>query len=138
MDLDYFAAALAERLAAVVPTGITITAADGMLWYTAAEGQFLGQFGDGDVGRSGSYVHDNFGLHGDSEEANVIGLAVQILDELQDYISEATHLPWPGTVRQPQPHGRIEDAQLLLWYADGDEVKLTIAPLPLTGPIVER
>jgi hypothetical protein len=65
------------------------------------------------------------------EEENIVGIAVQALSELQDYISEATHTPWPGTTRQPSPQGRILNAHLNLWYADNGNVILSCDPIPL-------
>jgi hypothetical protein len=59
------------------------------------------------------------------------GVATQALDELQDYISEATHDPWPGTTAQPRPYARIRDSMLYLGYGDPDAPILTCAPIPL-------
>jgi len=58
-------------------------------------------------------------------------VATQALDELQDYISEATHDPWPGLRSQPSPHARISGATLHLWYGDSSNVTLACAPIPL-------
>ena len=132
MHLDRLAAVLADRLSAIVPDGFHVAAADGMLWYSAEQGRFPGQSGDYRIGRAGTYVRDNFGVYGASDEANVIGVAVQALDELQDYVSEATHEPWPGTTSQPRSHGRILNSHLNLWYGDHDNVILACEPIPLT------
>jgi hypothetical protein len=132
MDLDQLTAVLADRLSAIIPAGFHVSAADGMLWYSAEEGKFPGQSGDYRVGRAGTHVRDNFGAYGTSVEENIVGVAAQALSELQDYISEATHAPWPGTTRQPSPHGQIREAQLHLWYGDGDNAILTCEPIPLT------
>jgi hypothetical protein len=67
-----------------------------------------------------------------SDEENIIGVGIQALDELQDYISEATHTPWPGTTSQPSPRGRILDSHLNLWYSDHDHAILACEPIPLT------
>jgi hypothetical protein len=103
-----------------------------MLWYSAEEGRFPGQLGDYRAGRSGSYVRANFGVHGPSGEENAVGIAVQVLDELQDYISEATHRPWPGTTSQPSPRSQVVDSHLHLWYDDRDGVILACEPIPLS------
>jgi hypothetical protein len=102
-----------------------------MLWYSAAEGQFPGQAGNYQPGSSGSYVRDSFGVFGTSIEENAIGVGVKVLDELQDYISEATHEPWPGRTKQPKPNARIVDSQLSLWYGDRDTVVLACDPISL-------
>lgn len=132
MDLDQLTAVLADRLSAVVPAGFHVAATDGMLWYSAEEKRFPGQSGDYRIGRAGTSVRGNFGVYGVSDEENIVGVAVQALDELQDYISEATHAPWPGKTSQPSPHGRILDAHLNLWYGDGDNPSLAFEPIPLT------
>lgn len=131
MDLDHLTALLVDRLSAIVPAGFHVAAAEGTLWYSADQGKFPGQQGNGHVGMSGTHVHANFGLYGESDEENVVGVAVQTLDELQDYISEATHIPWPGTTRQPSPHARISDSRLALWYGDNGDVILACEPIPL-------
>jgi len=132
MDLDHLTVLLAERLSAIVPSGFRVAAADGMLWYSGGETGFPGQPGDHRAGRAGTYVRDNFGIYGESEDENIVGIAVQALDELQDYISEAIHTPWPGTSSQPRPHGRIIDSHLNLWYSDNDTAVLACDPIPLT------
>jgi hypothetical protein len=140
MDLDHFTALLADCLSAIVPAGFQVAVAEGVLWYSADQGRFPGQLGDYDVGMSGTYVHANFGVHGESDEDNIVGVAVHALDELQDYISEATHDPWPGTTSQPKPHGRIVNSHLILLYGDRDNPILTCEPIPLVevDPHTER
>ena len=103
-----------------------------MLWYSAEAGRFPGQSGDHRVGRAGTYVRDNFGVYGASAEENVAGVAVQALSELQDYISEATHTPWPGTTSQPRPNGQVLDSHLHLWFGDPGNAILACEPIPLT------
>ena len=131
MDLDHFAVILADRLSAIVPAGIQVAATDGVLWYSAQDGRFPGQQGDYRAGRAGTYIRANFGVYGESEEQNIIGIAVQALDELQDYVSEATHTPWPDTHTQPSPAGRIHDSRLDLWYGNDDNVVLACGSIPL-------
>jgi len=65
------------------------------------------------------------------DEDNIVGVAVQALDELQDYVDEATHDPWPGTRTQPRPHGRIRGSMLHLWYGEPDHIVLACEPVPL-------
>ena len=134
VDIDRFALILAERLAAIVPAGFSVTARDGMLWYSAGPGMFPGQRGDYRVGSSGTYVRANFGVHGETAEEQLAGLAAQALDELQDYVDEATHEPWPGTRAQPQARAGIRGQALHLWYG-GPELEtdtvLACEPIPL-------
>jgi hypothetical protein len=133
VDVDRFTQALADRLAAIVPAGFHIEAGDGMLWYSADPGRFPGQQNDYHVGRSGTYVRENLGGFEGDDEDGLVAVAVQALDELEDYVDEATHDPWPGTRRQPRPHAAIRDAALHLWYADGDGVVLACDPIELAG-----
>jgi hypothetical protein len=131
VDVDTLAALLADRLTAIVPPGFHVEAADGMLWYSADQGRFPGQRGDYRVGQAGTHVRANLGVQGDTDADRLTGLAVQALDELQDYISEATHDPWPGTTAQPRPHAEIRDSMLHLWYGDPASPALTCTPIPL-------
>src|SRR5580700_4031652 len=132
MNLDHLTAVLARRLSVIVPAGFHVVAEDGMLWYSAEQGRFPGQSGDCRAGRAGTYIRANYDVYGASDEENVVGVAVQALGELQDYISEATHTPWPGTTSQPSPHGRIVDSHLDLWFGDQDNVTLACEPIQLT------
>lgn len=118
VDVDRFARILADRLAAVVPAGFHVEAGDGMLWYSGA-------------GQSGTHVRDNFSVYGETDEDKVTGAAVQALDELQDYVSEATGDPWPGTTRQPRPYAQVRGSLLQLWYGDDDGVALACDPIEL-------
>lgn len=133
MDVDRLTGLLAGRLAAIVPPGFHVEAADGMLWYSADQGRFPGQQGDYRSGRAGTHVRAGLGIHGDTEAENLIGIARQALDELQDYISEATHDPWPGTSSQPRPHARIRNSMLHLYYGDPDHPVLTCPPIPIAA-----
>jgi hypothetical protein len=112
VDVNALTVILAARLAAIVPAGFYIEAADGMLWYSAEEGRFPGET---DADRS-------------------VGVAVQALAERQDYIDEATHDPWPGTSNPPPPHARIHDSKLHVWYGGPDDVVvLGCEPIPLAN-----
>jgi hypothetical protein len=133
VDADRLIAVLADRMSAIVPAGFGVDAADGMLRYSFGEGRLPGQLGDHRAGTSGTHARANFGVYGDTDEDNITGLAVQALDELQDYVSEATHEPWPGTIRQPRPHARVRDRALHLWYGDADRVVLACEPIPLAA-----
>ncbi len=134
VDLSKLTAVLASRLAAIVPDGFHVTASEGMLWYSDGEGTAPGQAGSHhQLGTAGTYVRNNFHVFSETDEDRVAGVAAQALDELQDYVSEATHTPWPGRRIQPQAHAQVRDRVLYLWYGpdfDGDVV-LACAPVPL-------
>jgi hypothetical protein len=125
VDADRLTEALAARFDEVTPAGIHVTADDGMLWYSC----------DFDRGRAGSYVRNLLGTAGEPDEEDVVRAAVQILDQLQDFVSEATSDPWPGTRRQPVPEGRIRDGALHLWYGEQGAIKLTVPPVDLADII---
>ena len=109
VDLDKLTLILAGRMAAIVPAGFHVEAADGMLWYTADEGRFPGQLGNYRIGRSGTYVRGNFDVHGQTDEDRIAGVAAHALDQLQDYVDEATHDPWPGERAQPRAYAQVRD-----------------------------
>ena len=131
VNADDFAVFLADRFAAIVPAGFRVEARDGVLWYSAHRGRFPGQQGDYQTGQVATCVRDNLGSYGETDADDLAGVAAQALDELQDYISEATHDPWPGTTAQPRPYARIGDSMLYLGYGDPDAPILTCAPIPL-------
>jgi hypothetical protein len=120
---DRLAALLAECFAQVLPAGIAVTAADGMLWYSCS---FVG-------GQAGSYVRENIGVFDGPDEEQIISVAVHALDDLQDYVSEAITDPWPGTTSQPPPHAEIRDSVLHLWYGEPDAVVLALAPVDIAS-----
>lgn len=136
MDADraeQLTAGLARRLAAIMPDGFRIDVTDGVLWFSADDGRR----GDGRAGRAGSRVRDNLALPGSTDEERVVGMGRQALDDLQDFVSEATREPWPGTRAQPEAHARLRDRALHLWYGGPDQESdavLAVEPLP-TGDI---
>lgn len=130
VDTDRLTAALGRRLAAIVPDGFHVRAEDGMLWYSCDEGRFPGQLSDYRAGVAGTYVRDNLDAHGD-----VAGVAAQALDELQDFVDEATHDPWPGSGTPPRAHAQVREDTVHLWYGGQNvtsPVILPCEPIPLS------
>lgn len=114
--VDRLTQVLAGRLAAIVPEGFQVEASDGILWYSADHGRFPGQRGE-----------------------RPVRAAAQALSELQDYVDEATHEPWPGKRTPPQAYAEIRDAVLRLWFGEAGAasgVVLGCDPIPLAdiGP----
>lgn len=137
VDPDKLAAALADRLAAIAPDGIHVQAADGMLWYSCA-GRFPAEPDSYRPGSSGTYVRDNFEAHAedmtDADSATAVGR--RALDELQDFVDEATREPWPGTTTPPHPFAEVRSETLHLWYGDtniSDDPVLACEPIPLAS-----
>ncbi len=134
MDADALTVILADRLGKIVPAGFHIEADEGMLWYSADPGRFPGQCGDFSVGTSGTFVRDNLAARDEIAADHVAVIAARALDELQDYVDEATHEPWPGRKTPPRAHAQVRGTVLRLWYggADiGDAVVLECEPISL-------
>ena len=138
VDADRLITLLADRLSAVVPDGFRVEADRAMLRFSAEEGRFPGQSGSYQVGTSGSHVRQYFEVLPGTVADRLVGTCVRVLDDLQDYVSEATHDPWPGRTAQPTPQGELREAELHLWYGGrhGRQAVLACAPIPLTelGP----
>jgi len=93
-----------------------------------------GAAGDRQVGTAGTYVRDNFAVHGETDEERAGGVTAQALDELQDYISEATHDPCPGQRAQPQARAQVRGGVLFAWYegpGSPSGAVLEMEPVPL-------
>jgi hypothetical protein len=60
--------------------------------------------------------------------------ASAILSNVQDWISDATAAPWPGTRSQPNPGVEIDGDQLRLWFGERDSPVLELRSL--TVPVV--
>jgi len=134
IDVDELTVVLADRLGAIVPEGFHVQPSDGMLWYSADVGRFPGQLGDYHVGISGTCVRDNLSDAGWTDADRVAAVAAQALDELQDYVDEASHDPWPGERVPPRSYALFRDQLLHLWYGGPDidgPVVLACEPIPL-------
>jgi hypothetical protein len=134
VDADRLTQVLAGRLAAIVPEGFQVEASDGMIWYSADHGRFPGQQGDYRTGTSGTHVRLNFGVGDQTAGERLVRVAAQALSELQDYVDEATHEPWPGERTPPQAYAEIRDAVLRLWFGEAGaagRVVLGCDPIPL-------
>jgi hypothetical protein len=79
-------------------------------------------------------VRANYDAHGETDEERMAGVAAQALDELQDYVDEATHDPWPGDRTPPRACAQVRGDMLHLWYSGPDQVNrpvLACEPIPL-------
>ena len=134
VDADRLTEALAGRLAAIVPDGFHVRAADGMLWYSSEAGRFPGQLSNYQVGASGTYVRVNFEAYDETTKDPAAHVAAQALSELQDYVDEASHEPWPGSSTPPRPFAEVRGPALHLWYGWPDITSpavLACEPIPL-------
>jgi hypothetical protein len=132
MTGDELAALLAERFQRIVPRGFSIEVNRGLVVFSADEAlRFPGQTGGG-PGSSGSWVRENFESSSGSVEERVLAVSETALNELQDYVDEATTEPWPGVGRPPFVRASIRDGQLHLWFADSETTILECEPIDLT------
>lgn len=118
-DAPTLAHALATRLVAVVPRGISVV----------ADGSSV------DIASSGSGLSVDLGWlveqEGDEEENVELGARV-VLDAVQDFVSEELARPWPeGGTPLPLPAVAVEGGVLRLWYGDQREPALELPPIPL-------
>jgi hypothetical protein len=134
IDADFLTEILAARLGAIVPHGFHVRSENGMLWYSADPGRFPGQLSDFKVGTSGTHVQLNLQADGDADLDRVARVAAQALDELQDYVDEASHDPWPGVRTPPRAFAEVRGSVLHLWYGETDHtspVVLVCESIPL-------
>ncbi len=132
MNGDELGRALEDRLTRLIPAGFRVVYSnDGVLRYSSDPGRVPGQTGSYQVGSSGTYVRDNFALWGEGDPEHIVGVCRQALDELQDYIDEATHDPWPGDRTPPRPYAEIRGAEVVLGYGTPDTPVLECEPIRL-------
>jgi excisionase family DNA binding protein len=125
IDVDALAAALAERLAAVIPSQFEVTTESGMIRVLNDEGHSVGI----DVA---AMADDD----GESLEERVCRAARHALDAPQDWIADETTEPWPARAGVlpggfPAPNAEIVDEQVRLYYGDSGAPILELAPIRL-------
>jgi hypothetical protein len=125
IDVDALTAALAERLAAVVPSQLHVTAESGMIGIHNDEGHGVRI----DVA---AIANDD----GTSLQERVCRAARHALGAPQDWIADETSEPWParaGVVPGgfPAANAEIADEHIRLYYGDSDAPILELAPIRL-------
>jgi hypothetical protein len=132
VDSDELGGILEDRLSKIVPAGFHLVYSDdGLLWYSSDPGRFPGQTGDYRVGQAGVHLRENFDLWGQIFGERVVNGCIQALDDLQDYVDEATHDPWPGDRTPPPPYAEIRETRVVLGYATPRARVLECDPIPL-------
>jgi hypothetical protein len=113
---------------AVVPTGIGVRVDGDMVWFDAA--------GRGLSGTAGTYacqwLDKGTGTHDDL----IVEACWRALDDLEDFVDEATTEPWPaeqGT--PPRPAARIEGRVVHLWFGEAERPVLELEPIPLAPEV---
>jgi hypothetical protein len=132
VDTNKLAVMLASRLAAIAPAGFHVDACDREIWYSCSADE--GQLSDFNFGSAASDVAEHFSEYGATDEERTVAVATGALDQLQDYVAEATTDPWPGEASMPLPFVQVRDGVLHLWYGGpdmGDPVILACEPLSL-------
>ncbi|HEX2131663.1 MAG TPA: hypothetical protein VHH15_08870 [Actinophytocola sp.] len=116
------AAALAERLNAVVPAGFVVHPEDAEL-VVFHDGQQLG------ISGAPAIIETAEALKEPQESLETAVRAA--LSAVQDYIAETTTEPWPapgGTV-QPNPDARVSADTVEMWFGDEAAPVLRLPPL---------
>ena len=121
---DRFAAALAARLHAVVPSGISVR----------AEGSAVSVYDPLLAGGSASAE-----LLMEEDGRSVVELvelaAYGILDAIQDVVMESTKEQWPdpsGARNAPGAEARVVGQQLQMWFGDEAAPAIRLAPIDLS------
>jgi|SRR5450759_2519861 len=120
MDSRRLALELASRMRDIVPEGVTVT----------VEGDLL-RFGNRGTARAGSYGCQWINGGQGSIEDLTVRASELALNDLQDFVTEATTEPWPGSGSPPCPGARLEGRLIELWFADHDHPDAQLRPLPL-------
>jgi hypothetical protein len=123
MDAFFLAQELARRMREVVPSGIKVTTEKDMLWFES----------DSYSGKAGSYACQWL-YKGDGEPERLLTDACwHALDDLQDFVDEATTEPWPGERTPPKAHARLENGSVILWFGDAETPDLVLESLPIVA-----
>lgn len=134
VDADVLVQELADRFRSVVPDGFHVAVrSDGIMWFSCDDGRFPEQRGDFKPGMAGTHLRHNHRTVPGALSERVAAAARQALDDLQDYVNEASHEPWPGVRRPPSARAQVLDGLLRCWFVDGEEVVLELDPVPLVG-----
>src|SRR3989454_1991674 len=117
-----FAAALAARLNAVVPRGVTVQ----------PEGSAVHVYDPALCG--GSSGADILGEEDGRSLVELVEVAAwAIMDSTQDVVMESTREQWPmGATRAADPGARVVGDRLHLWFGDEDSPVLRLESVDLT------
>lgn len=121
MDSEVLAQELAERMKAVVPSGVRISVEGNMLWFRS----------DFNSGSSGSYACQWLDEGTGTPSERIREACWHAFSDLQDFVDEETTEPWPGLRTPPTPYARIENGSVIVWFGDAQAPDLAITPLTL-------
>ena len=121
---DLFAAAIAARLATVVPEGLSVR----------VEGSVVGVYDPSWWGGSGAAD-----ILGDEDGRSIVErvetAAYSIMNSAQDVVMESTREQWPlgdAGARAADPNARVVGEHLHLWFGDQAAPVLRLQPIDLT------
>jgi len=104
----------------IVPEGITVAVEDDLLW-----------FGIRGTPRAGAYGCQWINSGQGSVEDLAVRASELALNDLQDFVTEATTEPWPGSGNPPRPNARLTGRLIELWFGDHDHPDVRLRSLPL-------
>jgi hypothetical protein len=111
---------------AVVPVGIGVAVGQDMIWFDAA--------GLGQGGTAGTHACQWLDEGEGERDGLIVEACWRALDDLEDFVDEATTEPWPADRGQPpSPAARIEGRTVRLWYGEPEQPVLELEPVPLDG-----
>jgi hypothetical protein len=120
MDAERLDVELSSRMKEVVPADFTITVDGDMLWFSH----------DG-IRRAGSYGCQ-WVKKGEGSIDDLIVRACELaLNDLQDFVMEATTERWPGSGGFPRSGARMEGRSVNLWFGEREHPTVQLRPLPL-------
>lgn len=132
MDLRKLATALTAALRPVMPSNMQVYT-DGATVVVRAEG----------VGVAGGPTHIDlqqvawFDLgivpvpDARKEREMLVGAVLVVLEQVQEFVAEATTEPWPGERSMPPPHASISHGHIHCRYGSAARPVLTLRPIPL-------
>ena len=120
-----FRAALSRRLNAILPEGFSTSPTDEGVWLHSPDGY-------GTMGWAGHIDEDP------SDLALYVDAGVNVLNSLQDCVSETLREIWPLATTTPDhrmamPGGKLQGTSLLLWYGDEGRPVVSLDPIELGG-----
>jgi hypothetical protein len=109
---------------AAVPVGIGVTVRQDMVLFDAA--------GLGQGGTAGTYACQWIHLGEGEQDELIVEACRRALDDLEDFVDEATTEPWPADRGQPpRPAARIKGQTVRLWSREAEQPVLELEPVPL-------
>ena len=75
----------------------------------------------------------HLGLPGGERRRRLITACELVLGKVQEFVAEATALPWPGEKVMPPPHVTVRDGSLMCRYGSSKDPILVLPPVALSS-----